>query len=219
MPPLESGHVSPAPEEDEAINEGITSDPENPEWGEEDFAQALPVVETDPELAAMYRAGKLTLPLHGRRERPRTRVTIRLDSDVIARQPLLRDRVRTHELGERRVPQHICRLLDALGRQEPSPARRQVDGPVVDPPGDALGEQAGQDAVHGRVRLAQDDRQLQRVGERHTSERVEQLFFGESHVTSVATGEPYAHSPDVTRNSPTVGACLHASSLRIRDGV
>ena len=85
MPPLKPGHVSPAPEEDEAISEGIALDPENPEWVEEDFARARPVAEADPELAAMYRAGRLTLPPHVRREQPKTRVTIRLDADVVAR--------------------------------------------------------------------------------------------------------------------------------------
>ena len=85
MPPLKPGHISPAPEEDEAINMGIASDPENPEWAEEDFARARPMAEADPELVAMYRAGKLTLPPHARREHPKTRVTIRLDADVVAR--------------------------------------------------------------------------------------------------------------------------------------
>lgn len=85
MPPLKPGHVSPAPEEDEAISEGIASDPENPEWVEEDFARARPMAEADPELVAMYRAGRLTLPPHVRREQPKTRVTIRLDADVVAR--------------------------------------------------------------------------------------------------------------------------------------
>jgi len=55
---------------------------------------------------------------------------------------------------------------------------------VVDPSGDAVGEQAAQRAVHRRVRLAEDDRKRQRVGERHAGERIEQLPFGESHGTT-----------------------------------
>ncbi len=85
MPPLRPGHISPAPEEDEAINEGIASDRENPEWEEEDFARARPMAEADPALIAMYRAGKLALPPRARREHSKTRVTIRLDADVVAR--------------------------------------------------------------------------------------------------------------------------------------
>ncbi|MCY4449740.1 MAG: hypothetical protein OXE02_12955 [Chloroflexi bacterium] len=70
---------------------------------------------------------------------------------------------------------------------------------MVDPPGDAVGEQAGQRAVHRCVRLAEADREFQRVGERHLGKGIEHLSFGESHGTSVATEEPSAHPPYVTR--------------------
>ena len=70
---------------------------------------------------------------------------------------------------------------------------------MVDPRGDAVGEQPGQGAVHRRVRLAENDRKFQRVGERHPGERSEQLLFGESHGTSVAMEETSAHPVDVTR--------------------
>ena len=85
MPPLKPGHISPTPEEEEAINRGIALDPDNPEWTEEDFARARPAVEVVPEIVAAYRAGKLTLPPYARKEHPKTRVTIRLDADVVAR--------------------------------------------------------------------------------------------------------------------------------------
>ena len=48
-------------------------------------------------------------------------------------------------------------------------------GAVTHPPHDAIAQQAGQGAVDGGVRLAQDASHLCRVDERHPSERVEQL--------------------------------------------
>ena len=53
---------------------------------------------------------------------------------------------------------------------------------MTHPPDDAVGQQAGQGAVDGRMGLAQDARQLRRVDERHPAEGVEQLSFGECHV-------------------------------------
>ena len=44
-----------------------------------------PAIEVVPEIVRAYREGKLTLPAHVRREHPKTRVTIRLDADLVAR--------------------------------------------------------------------------------------------------------------------------------------
>ena len=85
MPPLKPGTIWPTPEEEEAINKGIALDPGNPEWTEEDFARARPAIEVVPRIVKAYREGKLTLPPYARKERSKTRVTIRLDADVVAR--------------------------------------------------------------------------------------------------------------------------------------
>lgn len=61
---------------------------------------------------------------------------------------------------------------------------------MADPPDDALGQQAGQMAVDGRVWLAQDEGQLRRFDERHTAEGVEQLSVRESHVAGVTIERP-----------------------------
>ena len=84
MPPLKPNHISPTPEEDAAINRGIAADPDNPELTEEDFARMRPATEVIPDVVELWRAGKLTLP-PGARRQPKTRVTIRLDADVVAR--------------------------------------------------------------------------------------------------------------------------------------
>ena len=55
------------------------------------------------------------------------------------------------------------------------------------PPDDTLGQQDGRDAVDGRVRLTQDQRQLRRFDEGSLAENVEQLSVGERH-------SPYAAS-------------------------
>ena len=80
MPPLKPNHVSPTPEEDAAINAAIASDPDTIEI----TGPLVPMTEADPELVELWRAGKLTLP-PGARRQPKTRVTIRLDADVVAR--------------------------------------------------------------------------------------------------------------------------------------
>ena len=49
-------------------------------------------------------------------------------------------------------------------------------------------QKLGQPAVDGRVRLAQDERQLLRFDERHLAEGVKQLFVGKGHALSVAAG-------------------------------
>ncbi len=79
MSKLERRITFPTPEEDAAINAGIAADPDARELTAEDFARMRPALEVDPRLAAFLRK---------ERERaacPKTRVTIRLDADVIAR--------------------------------------------------------------------------------------------------------------------------------------
>ncbi len=79
MPPLKPNHISPTPEEDAAINAGIAADPDARELTDEDFARMRPALEVDPRLAAFLRKER------ERASCPKTRVTIRLDADVIAR--------------------------------------------------------------------------------------------------------------------------------------
>ena len=85
MPPLKPGTIWPTPEEEKAINRGIALDLDNPEWTEEEWARSRPAIEVVPEIVKAYREGKLTLPPYARKEHPKTRVTIRLDADVVAR--------------------------------------------------------------------------------------------------------------------------------------
>ena len=54
-----------------------------------------------------------------------------------------------------------------------------------DAPDDAVGQQVGQDAVDGRLRLTQDACQLRRVDEGQPGKGVEQLSVGDCHVPSV----------------------------------
>lgn len=42
--------ILPTPEEDAAINAGIATDPDNPEWTAEDFARARPASEMLPQI-------------------------------------------------------------------------------------------------------------------------------------------------------------------------
>ena len=79
MSKLERRIIFPTPEEDAAINAGIAADPDARELTDEDFVRMRPALEVDPRLAAFLRK---------ERERaacPKTRVTIRLDADVVAR--------------------------------------------------------------------------------------------------------------------------------------
>ena len=85
MPPLRPGHISPTPEEEEAINRGIALDPDAYVSTDEEFARARPAIEVVPEIVKAYREGKLTLPPYARKEHSKTRVTIRLDADIVAR--------------------------------------------------------------------------------------------------------------------------------------
>ena len=68
-------------EEEAAIQRGIAEDPDNPEWTEEDFKNARPFVEVFPELAESIRRGRGRPML----ENPKKQVTLRLDSEVVAR--------------------------------------------------------------------------------------------------------------------------------------
>ena len=81
MPPLKPGHISPTPEEADAIEAAIASDPDTREIN----GPLVSVAEASPHIVMAYLAGKLTLPPHLRREHPKTRVTICLDADLVAR--------------------------------------------------------------------------------------------------------------------------------------
>ncbi len=83
MPPLKPNHVSPTPEEEARIDAGIALDPDNPELTEEDFARMRPAIEVVPEIVAWYLAEQEREAR--RRANRKTRVTIRLDADVVAR--------------------------------------------------------------------------------------------------------------------------------------
>jgi len=54
MPMLKPGTIWPTPEEEAMIQAGIASDPDNPEWSEDDFARARPAREVLPP--ALYAA-------------------------------------------------------------------------------------------------------------------------------------------------------------------
>ena len=81
MPPLKPGHISPTPEEAAAIEAAIADDPDT--W--EATGPLVPVAEASPHIVKAYREGRLAIPPHLRKEHPKTRVTIRLDADVVAR--------------------------------------------------------------------------------------------------------------------------------------
>ena len=63
--------------------------------------------------------------------------------------------------------------MDTLRRLVISLARRQMGSAVAHPPGDAVRQKIGQDAVDGRVRLAQDESQFRRIDEWHVAEEME----------------------------------------------
>ncbi len=81
MTPANPNAIRPTPEESAAIDAAIADDPDT--W--EATGPLVPFAKADPELLDAYRKGKLTLPRHARNERAKTRVTIRLDADVVAR--------------------------------------------------------------------------------------------------------------------------------------
>ncbi len=68
----------PAPDENEAIQRGIESDPDNPELTTEEIAEMRPLSEFDPELYAafMRRRGPQVAPT-------KERISLRLDRDLL----------------------------------------------------------------------------------------------------------------------------------------
>ncbi len=79
MPKLKTTHISPTPEEEKDINEGIRLDPDAPELDGEWFSRARPALEVHPELAghSLHKRGKQKAPV-------KERVTLRLDADLAA---------------------------------------------------------------------------------------------------------------------------------------
>jgi uncharacterized protein (DUF4415 family) len=77
--------ILPTEEEEKRINRGITRDHDNPEWTDDDFAQARPGREVMTELLGSDRVGDL-FRLRGRpkKEMPKKAVSLRLDPEVIA---------------------------------------------------------------------------------------------------------------------------------------
>ena len=82
MPKLKTGHVSPTPHEDAAINASIAADPESRELTGEWFAKAKPASEALPP--PMYAALLAKRP-RGRPKADETKVftAIRLDADLL----------------------------------------------------------------------------------------------------------------------------------------
>ena len=76
MPKLKPGHISPTDEEDAAINAAIASDPDT--W--EATGELHPVSPHIVEMTERFRKER-----EARKARGKTRVTIRLDADVVAR--------------------------------------------------------------------------------------------------------------------------------------
>ena len=80
MPPLKPGTIWPTPEENAAINAGIALDPDNPELTDEDFARMRPAM----EFAHARRLAR-EQERKARKAVGKTRVTLRLDADVVSR--------------------------------------------------------------------------------------------------------------------------------------
>ena len=76
MTRLKPGTIWPTPEEDAAINAAIAADPDT--W--EVTGELIPMTEADPELVEWYLAEQERIAACAK-----TRVTIRLDADVVAR--------------------------------------------------------------------------------------------------------------------------------------
>lgn len=83
MPKLKTGHISPTPDENAAINAGITSDSDARELDAEWFAKAKPASEMLPP--EIYTALIAKRP-RGRPKASETKVftAIRLDADLLA---------------------------------------------------------------------------------------------------------------------------------------
>ena len=88
MTPLKPGHISPTPEEAAEIDAAIASDPDTWELTEEDFARMTPAMDNpfirqfvkrlEAERNAQRKAER-----EAQRRADKTRVTIRLDSDIV----------------------------------------------------------------------------------------------------------------------------------------
>jgi uncharacterized protein (DUF4415 family) len=76
--------IPPTKEEDEQINRGIASDPEMPEWTDENFARARPAKDVLP--SAFYQAAvKRHRGQRGPQKAPvKKMVTLRIDPDILA---------------------------------------------------------------------------------------------------------------------------------------
>jgi len=68
----------PSDAEEAEIQAMIASDPENPEWTEEDVAKARPFAEVHPELAVSYRRTR-----RAQKTPTKKPISLRLDPDVI----------------------------------------------------------------------------------------------------------------------------------------
>jgi uncharacterized protein (DUF4415 family) len=75
-------HTAPLTDEEEArIQAGIASDPDNPEWTEDEFKRARPFAEVFPELMESIRRSRGRPIVEVRKQQ----VSLRLDPDVIAK--------------------------------------------------------------------------------------------------------------------------------------
>ena len=69
----------PTDEEEVEIQRQITLDPDSPEWTDEDWEQARPALEFDPELVEWFRRAR------GKQKAPtKELISIRLDADLAA---------------------------------------------------------------------------------------------------------------------------------------
>ena len=70
----------PTDEEEADIQRAIALDPDAPEWTDEDWARARPAVEVVPHIVERH------LRVRGKQKAPtKEKVTVRLDSDIVAR--------------------------------------------------------------------------------------------------------------------------------------
>ena len=77
MPGLKPAHISLTDEEEAEIQRQIAQDPDAPELTEEDWAQARPAIEVEPELV------EWSLRTRGKQKAPKKElISIRLDPDI-----------------------------------------------------------------------------------------------------------------------------------------